>query len=209
MADIPPIVGSVIGTIVAAINTTIGLINGKFNSRPYPWANAAARLAQTGMTIGEYGYQADTQVTYRATSSTATVPWSSPWITYTPTLTGITLGTAGTNTAKYKYVAGEVLNKGAIKLGTSGMAMGTSPTMTIPIARAALTHNFQRFNGTVDIYDVSATTPYNGALFASSASTTVALIGTMAASIGTVSSTVPMTWAATDEINYEFLYEPA
>jgi len=67
MADsaIPPVVGSVVGGWVAAFNTVISLINGRFASRPYRWANSSARTAQAGMTAGEVGYQVDTATVYR------------------------------------------------------------------------------------------------------------------------------------------------
>lgn len=64
MADIPAIAGSDTGTWKSILNTIIGLINGKFNSRPYIWANDAARTGQAGMVEGESGYQTDTDVRY-------------------------------------------------------------------------------------------------------------------------------------------------
>jgi len=214
MADsaIPAVVGSTVGGWVAAINTVIGLINGRFASRPYVWANSTARLAQTGMTVGEYGYQTDTQVTYRATSSTATVPWSSPWITYTPTLTNITLGAGSVTRYRYRYEQGMVRDEYFIQLGTSGMAMGSTPTKTLPVTAStnASTPSFRAADGNVYAFDSSTLASHIiAALITSATVVRFSTPGYSTTAPAGISSTAPFTWAASDVIFGSNLYEPA
>lgn len=214
MADtsIPAIVGSVVGGWLSAFNTTIGLINSRFASRPYVWANNSARttfLATAVMTVGEYGYQTDTQTTYRATSSTTAVAWSSPWITYTATLTNITLGTAGTSVFQYRYENGSVRVRGRIKLGSAGIAVGTDPTFTLPISSRALVHTYEGFFGRSYGYDISGINNFTLNVAANNTSTTVAIIQALGASgaVASVTATVPFTWAINDSIDIDCLYE--
>jgi len=50
----------------------------------YRWANAAARTAESGMRVGDIGFQVDTEVYYRYTGSSWRV-WQQAQTTYTPT----------------------------------------------------------------------------------------------------------------------------
>ncbi len=66
---------------------------------------------------------------------------------YTPALTNVTLGTGGSSSGEYTFVGGPLVGDhgilsvdGIIALGTSGMAMGTGPTMALPAG-------FQRASG--------------------------------------------------------------
>lgn len=209
MTDIPAISGSSTGTWKSLVNAVISLINGKFNSRPYIWANATARTAQTGMTIGEYGYQTDTQVTYRATSATATQPWASPWITWAPTLSNITLGTASSTAYQYKYSAGLVHGRYKIILGTSGMAIGTNPSLTLPVTAVAPNHANAAYNGRAVLYDNSATTNYNAAVRADASSATVVILMSQSATVAAITASAPFIWAASDVLEGDFIYEAA
>lgn len=73
----------------------------------FRWTNAAARTAQTGMRVGDYGYQIDTQYTYRYTGSA----WGI-WDTFgTALLANVTLASGVT------YLAGQGLNDLSIRGG--------------------------------------------------------------------------------------------
>lgn len=211
MADtpIPAILGTLSGWL-ANINTTIGLINSRFASRPYVWANAAARTAQTGMTIGEYGYQTDTQVTYRAISSTTTEAWSSPWITWATAPTNVTVGTGGSasTSQKYRYVAGRLNVQCKYVLGTTGSSVTGQPSITIPVSVTQPIAGAADLDSSGNIYDVSATTVYRCRPRLVSA-TSFIISSYSAGSYGGITSSAPMTWAAGDVLQVEFWADPA
>jgi len=57
--------------------------------------------------------------------------WNSGWITYTPTLTNITLGAGGTAAFAYQYANGDVKLKWLVTLGTGGT--WNSPSFSVPV----------------------------------------------------------------------------
>lgn len=206
--SIPVISGSSTGTWKSLVNTVIGLINAQFAKRPYVWADSTARLAQTGMTVGEMGYQTDTQVTYRATSATATQPWSSPWITYTPTLTNVTLGTGSVTEYRYQYTNGTVRVDFYIRLGTGGALTG-APTMTLPATAVALRYLSMTYDG-VGSAQNAANNVYPISIAAASASTTsVQFFSTVTGAYAALSATAPHTWALNSVLQGKFRFEPA
>jgi hypothetical protein len=213
VADIPAISGPDTGTWKSILNTIIGLINGKINSRPYQWANSTARLAQTGMVLGELGLQADTQVTYRALTATTTQPWNSPWITYTATLTGFAVGTGGSalNSTRYRYVNGEIEVDAKFVFGTSGTTFPTSPTFTLPVTAATVKHNNMIYApGGGSVNDATGS-PYSSIVHAPVAAVDKVTVAPNpgAASIGNYTTTSPFTWAAGDTIACRFMMTPA
>lgn len=190
---------------MAAMATTIQTAFSKRQDYSYRWADQTARLAQTGMVIGALGYQADTTVTYRATSTTTTVPWSSPWVTFAPTLANITLGTASVTDYKYRYEQGSVRVKFLIQLGTSGMAMGNNPTMTLPVTAATPVPTLIAADGTFWLFDASTTGNFWAAGLLTS--TTVLRFVSMGSTAAGITATAPFTWAASDVIRGNFTYE--
>jgi hypothetical protein len=215
MADIPAIAGSDTGTWKSLVNAVIALINGKFNSRPYIWANDSARttfLATAAGVIGEYGYQTDTQTTYRLTSTTTAVAWESPWITYTPTVANVAVGTGGSalSAAAYRYVGGVVEVDIRLILGTSGQSVGSTPTLTLPITARALTHTNMVFPGFGSIQDTS-TSDLRVAFVQATTTTVVRFAHITPSGIGFAvpTATVPWTWAAGDSFQVRFNYVPA
>jgi hypothetical protein len=177
----------------------------------FVWSNDAARVAATGAALHDWGYQLDTRITWRYNGSTW-VPWDSEWIGYTPTLTGITLGTGGSagTVAHYRYEGGRVRVRVQIILGTSGMAV-SSAVISLPATAAALRHNYVAYAGVASFYDDSASNNYTADVCANNTSTTQVILlmrGTNGLRVG-VSSTVPFTWAASDRLSAEFVYDPA
>lgn len=181
-------------------------------ARPYIWADAAARAAQTGMTVGQFGYQTDTGVQYRATGATTAVAWESDWITYTPTLTNVAVGTGGSalNAAAYRYVGGVVEVEIRLILGSSGQSVGSTPTITLPVTSRALTHTNMVLEGFGSIHDTSASDLR--VAFMQATSTTVARFAFLLPSginFTVPTATVPWTWAAGDSFQLRFSYVPA
>jgi len=141
-------------------------------------------------------------------------PWDSDWITYTPTLTGVAIGTGGsaTNTAAYRFVAGQVKVRGVITLGSSGSSVSGTIVVTLPVTALALRHPYQRYDGAATFYDLSAVQNYYSAPTANNASVTdiniLSFYGTNGLRAGTGAST-PFTWAAGDSISYDLTFDPA
>jgi len=211
-ASIPSVVGSTVGGWVAAINTVIGLINSRFASRPYVWADATARAAQTGMSTGEYGYQSDTTITYRYSGS-AWVAWNSPWFTRTPTLNNITLGTGGTSYFRARYVEGDIEEKLKVAFGTSGAAWTTSPNWTLLAAPDPLSYAAISQVGRGSAYDASATIDYDITANWTGSGSTVNLYvrGTAATylALGIITASAPFTPATNDTVTVRLAYTPA
>lgn len=86
--------------------------------------------------------QADEDTLWRHNGTTWARVGTSAWVTYTPTLTNLSVGTGvGSATFQWRYVGGLVEVRFAIVLGTS--ATMSMPKFTLPVASAALTHGFQ------------------------------------------------------------------
>lgn len=197
--------------LVDEINDNAALVAGQQQNYNFRWANAAARTAQAGMRVGDFGYQVDTTVTYRYSGSTW-VAWSSPAISYTPTLTNFTIGTGGSasNTANYRYVNGRILVIHRAILGSSGFSVGTQVSMTLPVAAAAFSSQYKWLEGIGSAYDVSAAGISNALNHRFNAFSTTSVIILQNPYIPTnISATSPFTWAAGDVMEGSFWYDPA
>jgi hypothetical protein len=139
------------------------------------------------------------------------------WTSFTPSWTNLTVGTGGSasNTGHYMNAGKLYIVRTRTVLGSSGFSVGTNPQLTLPnsssfstaAAAAALTLSL----GIAAMLD-SATATY-WASIAPSTSTRVEFrllrADTAWLSTGTATATVPMTWAASDEIVCQFMYEAA
>lgn len=154
----------------------------------------------------------DTKIVYRHDGS-AWKAWDSPWISYSPTLTGVAIGTGGSalSTWVYKYVAGDVRIKGGLILGTSGASVSGIPTISLPVNRVALLHAYEATLGAATLFDASATTPYLVAVGTDNTNVDrVRFFPHNSGAVATaVSSTVPFTWTSGDAISADFSYRPA
>lgn len=181
----------------------------------YRWADAAARTAQTGMTINSQGYQIDTDMTYRYNGVSWKV-WQKSSTAFTPTLSNVTVGATGTNQGWYSVSAGIVKVRGVITLTGAGLAMGTQPTATLPLTPVLIGGSGVGIStpvGTCLLND-AGTRSHNGYVLITSALGSVAVFTAMGTSLSTVSATtvtsaVPFTWATGDQIQYEYSYEAA
>lgn len=175
----------------------------------FRWADATERAAQTGMQAGDIGYQIDTKIWYRYVNS-VWVPWESDWITYTPTLSGVTLGVGGSVTAKYKYTAGRVLVSVLIQLGSSGAAITGSVTFSTPVTMATPPITNKIYKGVATAFDASATTAYAVGVGAIGTGTgIVRFLNGASGSVAGLSPTTPFTFAVNDALLAEFEMEPA
>jgi len=183
----------------------------------WPFLTAAQMNAVPGTQVGQraevFADTAANNGTYRWDGA-AWKPWESAWIAYSPTLTGVTIGTGGSaqNVAAYKYELGRVRVRGVATLGTGG-GFGVTGTIdaTLPVTALALRHAYQGYPGFCEFFDVSAGVNYAAFAAAANASVTdfnIFYPGTSGARGGT-SSSLPFVWATGDSISYDFTYDPA
>lgn len=127
-----------------------------------------------------------------------------PWQSYTPTLTGWTLGN-GTLTGYYMQAGKLVWGKVFLTLGSTSSPSGNL-VISLPVTKVADDGVFTSLQGTAVLFDTSASaravysTVHNSittARFVSSASATP------------VDATTPWTWANGDKLNATFMYEAA
>jgi hypothetical protein len=93
----------------------------------YATAGGAYRVAGAQAVVGAITYQHN---------GTAWKPYNSEWTTYTPALTGITLGTGGSSAFTWKYSSGQVKIKALVTLGTGGTWNLPSATLPVPVESA-------------------------------------------------------------------------
>jgi hypothetical protein len=132
-----------------------------------------------------------------------------PWSPYTPALTASTtnptLGSGATTSGRYKVIAsGLVIFNARIVFGSSGALAGTG-TYSVSLPVAANT-SVVTPNSNVALFDNSSSTRNIGVLII--ATSTTAQIWAHGGTSG-VTNAVPWTWAASDQINYAGVYEPA
>lgn len=154
---------------------------------------------------------------YTLTNSTINNPCTSRRVTpvgfpryfnYAATLTNITEG-SGTKVAKFTFNGKDVHFWGYFTLG-AGSAMGTSPTVSLPItadsASIVASENFAY--GTFKFQDTGSATYFGFAHLDSTTATSPAALGaagTYVNNAGT-SATVPFTWGTGDKIQWNLIY---
>lgn len=147
------------------------------------------------------------KVTYRRNAS-AWRPWESDWITFSPTLTNVVLGTGAATEFRYRYVGGVVEVDFFIRLGTGGSFSG-SPTMTLPVNAAPLRYNNMTYDG------VASATNAAGNIYPISVLANTTAVGsvwfwtTTSGAYAQVTATVPHTWALNSVLQGKFRYVPA
>lgn len=210
---IPIVPGSDTGTWKSWINTIVAAIQALFNARAdqtYRWADATARAAQAGMSIGNTGYQIDTGTTYRYNGTVWQI-WASNWISWTTPPTNITVGTGGSaaTVQEYKYIAGRVLFRVKYGLGTTGSSMGTGPLINLPISLVLPSPRFAELVSAGTIYDLSVPATFQARGRINLAVANQVIITSYTGTHATITATAPMTWAAGDELAVEFWGDPA
>lgn len=136
------------------------------------------------------------------------------WSSWTPTWTNLTLGN-GVVSAKYRQIGKLVVCRLSLVFGTT-TSVPSAPTdiiFSLPVTRAAYGGTLGVAPlGSARIFDVSASASYLGIV--NSNTTTTSAVRVLDAS-GTYGKTVaasdliPMTWATSDEIHVNFIYEAA
>ena len=166
----------------------------------------------TTATPGQHVFVLADGAEYTRAGSTWARFGTSPWVTYSPTLTNLVIGTGGAalTFAEWRYEGDLVHVNFAYIIGTSGQAVGTIPTMTLPVPAAPF-RTPTKYMGIMTLYDVSAVATWEGRISAISGSTTAARLlaapGTGVAA--PITATAPFAWDSGDHLVGEFTYKPA
>lgn len=139
--------------------------------------------------------------------------WAKNFTTYTPTVTGFTVGTGGAAASSFKYRReGKMIRvKFRLTLGTSGASVGSSPNFTLPVNAVTPVHLLQAYAGLGSAFDVSATNIAGVIMVAENSTVDKVRMYTIAATYaaGAITASLPWVWAAGDTIQGEFTYEAA
>ena len=129
------------------------------------------------------------------------------WTAYTPTVTSVTLGTGGTNLARYSKTGRTITARGKITLGTGGSFTGTDVTIAVPETAEATVETIGQCLG-IDSgvwrhmgYCVMAA---GGATFLSRF-----LPATLYGSPVNLAATGPFIWGVGDTLSWQITYEAA
>jgi len=170
----------------------------------FSWANATERGAQTGMIVGDIGYQIDNLVYYRY-DGTAWRIWHKAPAAYTPTFTAFT---PSATSFVYSIASGVVRITGRATCGT------TLPTGSITFTTPAnfnidLTSVSASISAIIGTGGVDAATDHPLGFRVTSASTVSAVAFNAAGTYLTVvatSAAIPKTWASSDVMYVNFSY---
>jgi len=97
----------------------------------YRWDDSSGRTAETGMRVGDLGYQVDTDTLYRYDGTSWQV-WVVTTRNWTPTFTNLTLG-AATVIGSYEVTNGRCTGFVAYQGGSGASATGTVD-MSLPVS---------------------------------------------------------------------------
>lgn len=130
------------------------------------------------------------------------------WVAWTPTWTNLTT-TSGTNGSKYQKIGKTVIAKIVFTLGASS-SVSSNPYFTLPVT--STTDATQIGYGAGSAYDSSTSATYH--LQVEYRGNTTAYLKAGASSgagilLSGVTSTIPFTWATSDQIAITFAYEAA
>lgn len=129
------------------------------------------------------------------------------WVTYTPTLTNLTLG-SGTSVAAFCRIGRTIHYRWTFTLG-AGSAVGTDPQFTLPTAPATAFTIQDGLLGLVNMGDTGTNTFFGHVGFVSGSTARIYADGTAGATAvrTTVTATVPFTFGSADTIQVVGTYE--
>lgn len=127
-----------------------------------------------------------------------------PWVAYTPTYTNFTLGD-GSATARYKAIGKTVHASGYILLGSTSV-VGTLPRISLPLAASTANLIVPEL-----IYTDAGSSFYfgTGRVVQSAVELYTLSVAATYPTLAAVTSAVPFTWVANDEIRFSVTYQAA
>lgn len=197
-------------TLTSPVINTATISNPTLSTDSIAEFTAANGVTIDGLNIKDSALNTANSVPNSTLSNTGAFGSAWAWTTWTPTITGITVGNGVITQAKYTQIGKSVFVKFLFTFGTT-TTLTSDPVITLPVTSTSLTGAF-RCLGTGTFYDSSAT---SGVLAQPTYQSTTQ-VGFKClyagASYGTYSgsnSTIPFTWATGDEVSGEFVYEAA
>jgi len=167
----------------------------------YRWANAAARTAQTGMRVGDIGFQVDTNTEYKFIVGSTWRVWNTPWISYSPVIVGMTNTTA---VARYRISGDQLLYRGNVTCNAtpSFSSLVEFPT---PVPISTVDVSFNAVRATVNMISTGVDEAEGYFLFGGSAGLYLFYrrVSGSASVRGYPNATNPFTWKATDVIHFD------
>lgn len=126
------------------------------------------------------------------------------WLNFTPTFANITKGAGGTYLYKLRFIGKTCMIQGSFTFGTGSAITGT-PRITLPFTAA----NVSLALPTVYILDNGTAWFVGTAIWASTSEIDLSVMSTGSTYAGPVaiSATVPMTWANSDRLFFNIVYE--
>ena len=184
-----------------AVDTRIDTINDTQQMYDYRWANSAARAAQTGMRVGDLGFQVDTEVIYRYNGSNWRV-WEAPIATYAATVSNFTVGN-GSVVGRRSVAGGKVSIDILITLGSTSAVTGDM-SVSVPFTRDTSIHPNGNAVGRGVMRDASASLSVgcDGVCITNNIAMRANTVTGSNVSIVATTSTVPFTWATSDYISF-------
>ena len=136
-----------------------------------------------------------------------------PWESYTPVLTATTtnptLGTGSTTNGWYTRIQNFVMGIAYFAFGSSGAAAGSGDYfISLPVT-ANTTNGGGIISGFLWIYDSSAATGYSAIAQTSSGGAVAQFYKSTGAATIAIGAANPMTFAASDQLRFEFIYQAA
>jgi hypothetical protein len=157
-------------------------------------------FAYTAFTVANAYTKAEVDSIVTALGGTTT-----PWTSYTPTITSITLGN-GTLVGKYKQIGKTVDIYVKLTFGSTTSFSGSNPSFTLPVNNA---------DSTGQVLTAAGVRDADGALYPAIILISQTLFNcyTLANGsflpYGAMNSTSPMTWTTSDYLTVKFTYEAA
>ena len=143
------------------------------------------------------------ELNYYNGSAWVTASRMGDWTTFTPSMTNFNIGSTGTVSAAYVLVGKTLFVRASFTLGGTGISIGTA-SMTLPNSYTAKAKSV----APCMIVD-SGTAFFSGLTYSNGTSVTI-YVGVASGtytSLSTISSSIPMTWVATDELHINFAIE--
>ena len=179
------------------------------NQSVITFATATARSsAITSPIEGMITYLEDSK-RYESYNGTAWVQVITPgsWVAFTPTFANFTLGN-GTVSARFIRIGRTVIVRMNLTLGSTS-SMGSFPNFALPVS-ASSNYSFPVFSSGNLIIEDTGSRNFLGKMRLTSTTTADFVFDSVSGSSLTnsfLSSTAPMTWAATDKFDLQIIYE--
>ena len=196
------------GTHSAITGTSINL-TGSVTADTIAEKTPANGVTIDGLSIKDSALNTDASVIPSNLMASTGSTWA--WQNFTPSLTNWSIGTGGNaaTTAKYIQIGKTVFVKLKSILGTSGQSVSGVPTFNLPVTASA---NHVQFDQLGTVWMNAGGTGVTGYIRLETTATAKMFVLTANATYvgdGTISSTVPGTWAAGEFFTTQFFYEAA